>query len=255
MIDYDHLEAQRDALSRQFREAKPFPWLVVDNFLTPGSAAQLASGFEAVMQRGNKDPNAPKKHTHVLRKRGMLHRAMMEPDHRALFEELASERFVKLMSDITGIVPLYADPELNGGGLHEIFPGGYLNVHTDFNIHPTSGRHRRLNILIYLNEAWQPEWNGALELWPQDMSGCAASILPLAGRMALFETSEISFHGHPQPLACPPGVTRKSLAAYYYSDWPAELAPRTRTNYRRTLQPASADAAAKSGWWRKLFAR
>ncbi len=249
MIDYARLEADTEALKQRFREAKPFPWIMVDDFLTPGSVAALAEGFEAVMTRGHKDPDAAKKHTHVLRKRGMVRTAMMERPHLDLLDELASERFVSLVSEITGIAPLYADPELVGGGLHEIFPGGYLNIHTDFNFHPTSRRHRRLNILIYLNENWRPEWKGSLELWPEDNSGCAVAIEPVAGRMVLFETSEISFHGHPAPLACPDGVTRKSIAAYYYSDWPRRswnnwIWKRSKTNYRLTPQQ-SAELATK----------
>jgi hypothetical protein len=33
----------------------------------------------------------------------------------------------------------------------------------------------------------------------------------------LFETNDISYHGHPDPLQCPEGVFRKSIALYYYT--------------------------------------
>jgi hypothetical protein len=33
----------------------------------------------------------------------------------------------------------------------------------------------------------------------------------------VFTTTDTSFHGHPEPLACPEGRTRKSIALYYYS--------------------------------------
>jgi hypothetical protein len=42
----------------------------------------------------------------------------------------------------------------------------------------------------------------------------------------VFNTDSDSFHGHPRPLRCPPGMTRKSIAVYYYtrgrSDKPVE---------------------------------
>jgi hypothetical protein len=33
----------------------------------------------------------------------------------------------------------------------------------------------------------------------------------------IFSTTDTSFHGHPHPLASPPGTTRKSISLYYYT--------------------------------------
>jgi len=42
-------------------------------------------------------------------------------------------------------------------------------------------------------------------------------------RCVIFNTTDFSFHGHPDPLTCPEGRTRKSLAMYYYTNGrPAE---------------------------------
>jgi hypothetical protein len=35
--------------------------------------------------------------------------------------------------------------------------------------------------------------------------------------VVVFNTDPDSFHGHPEPLACPAHVTRKSLALYYFT--------------------------------------
>jgi len=53
---------------------------------------------------------------------------------------------------LTGIRELVFDPELEGGGLHQTLPGGFLNIHTDFLTH-NKRRHwsRQVNLLIYLN--------------------------------------------------------------------------------------------------------
>lgn len=234
MINYTLLESQADTLATRFRTAKPFPWIVVDDLVSLEACRQLRDAFDIVLVREQKDPTAAKKHGNVQRKIGVPRLHAMEQCHRDLFEELHSPRFLRIMERITGIAPLYADDDLVGGGLHETHPGGYLNVHTDFNFHPKNQKHRRLNIIVYLNEGWREEWGGHLELWPEDNSACAERVAPVAGRMALFETSETSFHGHPDPLACPEGVTRRSIAAYYYSDWPDGLQQRERTNYRLT---------------------
>lgn len=232
MIDYERLEALKPELQKAFANGGPIRWFTVDNFLKDGYVEQLAAGYPAVMARAAKDPNAPKKHRHVLRKIGVRDPAKMEPIHRRFFEEIQSPRFLKLLEEITGISPLYRDDDLEGGGLHEIYRGGFLNVHTDFNFHPTHGWHRKLNILFYLNPDWKDEWEGHLELRTEDLNTVIARIAPLANRMAIFETSEISYHGHPIPLNVPEGMTRKSMAAYYYTDWPEGLKRREKTNYR-----------------------
>jgi Rps23 Pro-64 3,4-dihydroxylase Tpa1-like proline 4-hydroxylase len=247
VINLTKLETHVERYHQQFSSARPFKWLVIDDFLSPEVSRSLNAGFDIVMARANKNPFAAKKHRHVLRKIGIPRPEAMEACHRELFDELQSPAFLRLIERITGIVPLYNDPSLVGGGLHETYPGGYLNVHTDFNFHPVTKLQRRLNIIIYLNEQWRDEWAGHLELWPADNSVVAARVAPLAGRMALFETSETSFHGHPEPLACPEGVTRRSIAAYYYADWPEGLEPRERTNYRLTPAQRSSVGRAIQG--------
>jgi hypothetical protein len=98
-----------------------------------------------------------------------------------------------------------------GGGYHSIPTGGYLAVHTDFNRHPTSRLYRRINCLVFLNRGWRPEWGGVLEL-------DAVAVEPLFNRTAIFATSDVSWHGHPQPWAGP--APRRSGAVYYYSSEP-----------------------------------
>jgi Rps23 Pro-64 3,4-dihydroxylase Tpa1-like proline 4-hydroxylase len=124
---------------------------------------------------------------------------------------------------LTGIEGLLPDPHMQGGGIHQIHRGGFLRVHADFNKHPKFGLDRRLNLLLYLNKDWQEEYGGEIELWSRDMARCERRILPTARRCLIFSTLSDSYHGHPHPLTCPEGMTRKSIAMYYYTNGrPAE---------------------------------
>ena len=40
----------------------------------------------------------------------------------------------------------------------------------------------------------------------------------MCNRAVVFNTTDWSWHGHPEPLRCPPGWTRRSIALYYYSN-------------------------------------
>jgi hypothetical protein len=103
-------------------------------------------------------------------------------------------------------------------------------MHVDFDKHP-SGLQRAANLLIYLTPGWRKEWGGALELTRANGLG-RTLIYPEGGTAVLFETHGASWHGHPQPLACPEGITRRSLALYYYRE-PVAAPTRETTVYRK----------------------
>jgi hypothetical protein len=80
-----------------------------------------------------------------------------------------------------------------------------------------------LNHIVYLNQDLRPEYGGSIELWNRDMTRREAAALPVWNRTIVFSTTDFSYHGHPEPLACPEGMTRKSVSFYYYSNGrPAE---------------------------------
>jgi hypothetical protein len=142
---------------------------------------------------------------------------------------------------MTGIDGLISDPHFEGGGLHETKRGGHLGVHADFNVHGHLKVERRINLLIYLNENWEQEYGGQLELWDTQMKECVVRVEPVFGRAVLFNTNLDSFHGHPDPLNCPDGRSRRSIATYYYTAVETGLGqlPRRTTTFRQ--RPGSVD--------------
>lgn len=50
-----------------------------------------------------------------------------------LFQTLKSAQFTAFLEKLTGIEGLIPDPEYRGSGVHQTLPGGYLNIHADFN--------------------------------------------------------------------------------------------------------------------------
>ena len=222
-IDYDKLIEASSELAEQFCSAQPFPHLVMDNFLPAEFISKLNANFPDISAK----KKAGSTHIPVILEDGTeaqlgkewLSRERLVPlMYRRLYWELNANPFVGILEKITGIDNLIADPHMAGGGVHRTNPGGYLKVHADFNKHPNYGLDRRLNLLIYLNENWLPEYGGDLELWTPDMLQCVHKIAPIAGRCVIFQTTTTSFHGHPHPLTCPSDRGRNSIALYYYSN-------------------------------------
>lgn len=208
------LAANGPSLAAAYQNASPFPFIVIDDFLPPSVAEEVYASFP---ERGDKEwtrlPTEDQRGKFVLTDDDLLPSPV-----RALVHELNAGPFLALLEQITGIPELIADAKLMGGGLHAIERGGKLSVHVDFSHHPTNGLNRRLNFLLYLNKDWKEEYGGHFELWDRKITRCEQRILPIFNRCAIFSTSPISYHGHPEPLTCPEGMTRKSLALYYFSN-------------------------------------
>lgn len=229
-IDLVSLSADLEARREAYAAAQPFPHIVVDDVLLAESFAKVVDEFP-----GPDDPFW----------RGYLHvnetkYSNTQPDTwgstlAAVAKEFCSPEFVAWLEELTGIDGLIADWSMDGGGLHQTLRGGHLNIHADFSTHHVHENWaRRVNILLYLNDEWLPEWGGELELWDRGMTAKQASVAPLGNRMLIFTTSLDSFHGHPDPLRCPPGMARRSMALYYFTE--EEHTVRRSTNYRARPQ-------------------
>ncbi|MFL6238312.1 MAG: 2OG-Fe(II) oxygenase [Actinomycetes bacterium] len=212
-FDAGHYFPLADENQSAYVNAQPFPHAVFDNFLpldVVNAVLEEFPGPDAIPWTKFEDGGR-------TLKLATENQQLMGERTRHLFAELNGAVFVEFLERLTGIMGLVPDPFLHGGGLHQIEPGGFLDVHADFNLHPRFKLHRRLNVLIYLNHDWQDDWAGHLEFWQSDMSRRVQRIAPVFNRCVVFSTSRWAFHGHPQPLACPPGTTRRSIALYYYS--------------------------------------
>ena len=114
-----------------------------------------------------------------------------------------------------------------------------------------SGLERRFNLIVYLSPHWQPGWGGALEmrgaapapapgmqgvgaaaLGTTELPGeVSARVVPAFNRAVLFSTTAPSYHGFPEPLTCPAGVSRNSLALYYLTPPRARARRRSKALY------------------------
>jgi Rps23 Pro-64 3,4-dihydroxylase Tpa1-like proline 4-hydroxylase len=234
-LDEAECRALGQSLSEQYRNAHPFPHIVIDDFL---EADLLRSVF------GDFPPSDGKQFFDREQERLKYQYQPSEVPSglvRNLFAELNGRAFLGFLHDLTGIEGLIPDPYFDGGGLHETKRGGHLGVHADFNVHDRLKVERRLNLLIYLNENWDRSYGGDLELWNKDMSECAVRVKPIFGRAVIFSTALDSYHGHPDPLNCPPQRSRRSIATYYYTAGEAGLPaiPKRTTNFR--ARPGSGD--------------
>lgn len=228
-IEPSYLEGLLELATARYQSADPYPHIVFDDFLPPQMLENTLAEFPA--------PGAIRWNNYSNGREIKLEASSelkMGPNTRLLLRELNSSVFINFLESLTGIQGLIPDPHFVGGGLHQIQPGGFLKVHTDFNRHTRLKLDRRVNLLIYLNKDWDESYGGHFEMWDRDMKRCAARVLPIFNRCVVFSTTDFSYHGHPDPLTCPDGWTRKSIAMYYYTNGrpPEEMAGDHSTVFR-----------------------
>lgn len=226
--------AEAAELRKAFLSASPFGHCVIDGFLTESCARSLLAEFPG-FERGNavNEDGKPAGKSVVERIRGL------DGAFASLDDCVKTPEFLDLIGRITGIPDLLYDVDYFGGGTHDNRHGQSLDQHIDFNYHPGTGWHRRLNLIVYLNREWGPDWGGALELHRDPHDPDADEIVmirPAYNRCVIFETTEHSWHGF-QRIELPKdrraSTSRKSVAFYFYTrERPGDqIAPRHSTIY------------------------
>jgi Rps23 Pro-64 3,4-dihydroxylase Tpa1-like proline 4-hydroxylase len=152
----------------------------------------------------------------------------LSPNIKEVFQVINGGKFMKQLSRLTGIEGLISDPYFDGGGVNIIENKGTLAVHIDGTTQERMQVCRRVNVILFLNESWDADWNGMHEQWDftrKDLSPtdpaqdwvCVRKILPKFNRLYVFTTNDNSWHGHAGSLKLPNGIERRSLIAYYYT--------------------------------------
>ena len=214
----DAVERDPAAWAKRFAEAQPFPHLVIEDFFAPDFCREICAQFPPFEEAAaiNEDGVVGQKATQEkVRELG--------PAYVELDDLVQSAEFLALVGNLTGIQNLCYDPWYFGGGTHDNRHGQDLDPHIDFNYHPITRQHRRLNLIVYLNEAWDEAWGGSLQLHRDPRRERAedevVTVQPTLNRCVIFETSERSWHGF-ERIGLPEDkrhLSRRSFALYFYT--------------------------------------
>jgi Rps23 Pro-64 3,4-dihydroxylase Tpa1-like proline 4-hydroxylase len=196
----------------------PYKHIVIDNFLSDELAQNCLEAFPGLDDENwdfQNDKDIEVKYRSTWQSEFDIPDGMVETI-RIFNSSLILNAMAKKMR-IPKIVP---DPYFTGGGLNMTMRNGLLDVHVDGNYHDATGLNRRLNLLLYLNPNWEPEWGGEFAIFDNEGRVCLKKIAPIFNRLVIFDSHDYSFHGVPDPINFPVGVGRKSILLYYYTKEP-----------------------------------
>src|SRR6266498_4898518 len=208
MINLQFLEDNKQKLRLDYLLAKPFPHLIIDNFCDSTKIESLYS----------KIPELDKKSRDYIfanNKFEKSHYKELGGEFDELYNDLSSKQMNEFLSFIAN-EEVFVDPENHGGGLHQGKKNSFLDMHLDFNYHPLNKHwYRNINLLLYLNKDWKPEYKGPLKL--VDMrSGEEKEIEVPFNRMIIQQTRSYTLHGYDQTFF-PENKYRTSIATYVYT--------------------------------------
>jgi Rps23 Pro-64 3,4-dihydroxylase Tpa1-like proline 4-hydroxylase len=217
-----------EQLRASYTESAPFPHVVIDNLFAPHILDPLLDEM-AQMQDSQWLLVESQPHERIRRMRSAVD---LGPAGAQMVSLVHSAQFLYLLSEITGIWQLLPDPYLQGAGYAQMRRGDFFKVHSDRNVAYDTGLSRRLAMIVFLNKAWDPGYNGQLELWNDEATQCNVSVEPAFNRTILFEVADPNYHGVPAPIACPEDRSRQSFIVYYHTvgtDGKSARTPRTST--------------------------
>ncbi|MBO3458555.1 2OG-Fe(II) oxygenase [Aetokthonos hydrillicola Thurmond2011] len=208
-----------ETFSQLFATATPFPHVVIDNFLDESLANALINDFP-------KNSSMHRSHHYLFtNKHELPFWSSISESFHLLHQELLSNQFRSFVSSVSG-EDLFMDSQFYGD-LHQGTDQGFLNMHTDFSLHPLRDNWvHRLNVMIYLNKNWQQEYGGYLRL-RAGLNGESQDISPAFNRCIFMLSNDTTYHGYSR-LNLPENVTRKCIVVNFYKEEPVDKVPPRR---------------------------
>lgn len=200
-------------LNNEFVGTPPFPMIVLDNFLPSDFAFKMAEECETI----------PDQYWTTFTRNGSYMKECKLLQHAPVAYEFVNSMHNALgmewITKLTNISDLIPDPYLTGAGYSRSFTGDSLKLHTDFNWNEQIKVHRMLSFIIYLNPNWKEEWGGHLQFTDFNKEKVIQNVVPVFNRAIIWRYHKRGFHGYPDPLTCPEGMSRNTFRLfYYYSD-------------------------------------
>ena len=196
---------------------KPFPYVIIDNFLNNSFARNIYSEFP------DYEENIWHSYNNYCEKKKTLNNwNFFKPYTYQLFSYLNSQVFINKIQKYLTKETIFSDDGLHGAGLSIMKNNsGKLNPHLDNSIHPKNGLLRKYNLILFINKKWGKNDGGCLNFYNSNKTNkklngdLVKAIEPVYNRCVIFDTSMNSWHGVGK-ISKNVNLYRKSIQIYYF---------------------------------------
>ncbi len=179
-------------LRKSFHDGKPFPHLILDNFLTQNFFKKLnLEGFNTLKKQG-KNFNTDLEKNKWISKNSQLPKQI-----KLIINELNKKEWINNLSRLSKIDNLFSTKVSNTdlANYHEMKEKGYLGPHVDHSSDPDTDSPHVLNLLLYLSKKWNYKWGGSTLLFDEKGKKIIKEIQYRPNRAIIFLHTPYSFHG------------------------------------------------------------
>ena len=175
-----------------FKNAKPYPHIILDNFLEENFFLNLNIESFSIQKYRNDHLD-----TFLERNKSNSRNVDLSYEIKKLVNELNSEKFLTNLRKLTGMKELFQTSVGNTAlsNYHEMYNSGFVGTHVDHSSEPKTGLPHVLNILIYLTKGWDKSWGGSTILANKNGKKIEKIIDYIPNRAVIFLHTPFSFHG------------------------------------------------------------
>lgn len=179
-------------LRKSFHGGKPFPHLILDNFLTQNFFKKLNLGGFNTLRKQGKNFN-----TNFEKNKWISKNSQLPKQIKLIINELNKKEWIYNLSQLSKIDSLFSTKVSNTdlANYHEMKEKGYLGPHVDHSDDPDTGKPHVLNILLYLSKQWKDDWGGSTLLYDKKGKKIIKEVQYKPNRAIIFLHTPYSFHG------------------------------------------------------------
>jgi hypothetical protein len=188
----------RADLATIFANQKPFPHVVIDNFLIDEEFEKITNAVKMLYSKSSSDSAGVTWKTEAELNKWGSSGTQLPSELINLEAFLSSKEILNFLQDVTGFVNLQCTEQTNSLGysfLHAMIPGAFLAPHTDHTMDMNgSNSYHVLNIVYYVSESWNANWGGGTSLHKAN-GDIYTDVEYKPNRAVVFMHSPISVHG------------------------------------------------------------
>jgi len=207
-------------LAENFKNAKPFPYIVVDNFIIKEEFDKITTAVKKLYSKSSNESSGVKWETEAELNKWGSSGTQLPLELINLESFLKSTEILTFLTDVSGFINLQCTQQTNKSGysfMHAMIPGSFLAPHTDHTMDMSgTNAYHVLNIVYYVAEEWDANWGGGTSI--HKINGDVYTDVEYRpNRAVVFMHSPISVHGTSEVAIFAKGI-RFSVYFDYYSN-------------------------------------